>query len=56
MSPTGLTIGADAKFMGYTHSCSDQEKVLGIRKRNMPRVAFFALFVAGLVLVNCGAW
>lgn len=28
MSPTGLTIGADATFMGCTHSCSDQEKVL----------------------------
>ena len=28
MSPSGLTIGTDATFMGYTHSCSDQEKVL----------------------------
>ena len=30
--------------------------ILGIRNRNMPRVALFALFVAGWVLVNCGAW
>ena len=28
MSPSGLTIGADATFMGCTHSGSDQEKVL----------------------------